>query len=89
MDKAGKMIRYKVSSFLDKYVDYKLTEQSKRDLNLFLATYYSNKLLKLKREYQDTEDQNSLRLGMLKYEKNIRYCLQQLFDIDHFSKVAQ
>ena len=51
MDKAGKMIRYKVSSFLDKYVDYKLAPQSKRDLNLFLATYYSNKLLKLKRDY--------------------------------------
>ncbi len=89
LDRAGKMIRYKVSSFLDKYVDFKLTQQSKRDLNLFLATYYSNKLLKLKREYQDTEDQNSMRLGLLKYEKNIRYCLQQLFEIDHFSKMPQ
>ena len=45
------MIPYKVSSFLDKYVDYKLAKESKRDLNMFLATYYSNKLLKLKKEY--------------------------------------
>jgi len=45
------MIRYKVSSFLDKYVFHKLALESKRDLHMFLATYYSNKLIKLKKDY--------------------------------------
>jgi len=42
LDQAGKMIRYKVSSFLDKYVENKLAEESRRDLNMFLACYYAS-----------------------------------------------
>lgn len=73
-----------VSSFIDKYVDLKLTKESKRDLNLFIATYYSSKLLSLKKEYLLSEDVTVLNKGLAKYEKNIRYCLQSLFDIDYY-----
>mmetsp|Transcript_8254 Transcript_8254/g.6152 ORF Transcript_8254/g.6152 Transcript_8254/m.6152 type:complete len:133 (-) Transcript_8254:76-474(-) len=56
LDQAGKLRRYKVSPFLDKYVQHKLALDSNRDFNMFLAYYYSNRLFKLKKEYQDTED---------------------------------
>lgn len=82
LDKAGKLKRYKVSPFIDKYVEQKLVPQSKRDLYMFLATYYCNKLIHLKKEYSINEDQNALNIGLVKYEKNIKYCIMKLFEID-------
>lgn len=56
LDKTGKLRRFKVSPFIDKYVEQKLTVQSKRELNMFLATYYANKLVKLKSQYSSSLD---------------------------------
>ena len=80
--------RFRVSTFLDKYVDQKLSVQSKRDLNMLIATYYKNKLLKFKRDYAKDSDQSVLQERLVKYEKNILYCLKQLFEIDSAAKTS-
>lgn len=69
------MRRFKVSPFIDKYVDQKLTKDSKRNLCMFIATYYSSKLLSLKKEFANTEDINALNSGFNKYEQNVRHCI--------------
>ena len=56
---------------------------------MFLATYYVNKLIKLKKQYAETQDQSILILAMQMYEKNIRKCIQRLFQVDYYDKVQE
>lgn len=49
---------------------------------MFLGTYYCNKLIHLKKEFSSNEDQQALAAGLVKYEKNIKHCVKQLFEID-------
>lgn len=76
--------RYKVTSFIDKFVHQKLADESKKDLHIFLATYFSNKLFIIKREFSKTGDRNELQYQLSKYEKNIRHCLRELFRMEYF-----
>ena len=50
---------------------------------MFLATYYKNKLIKLKKDYSNNDDKKALSVGLLKYEKNILFCMKELFDLDN------
>lgn len=43
---------------------------------MFIATYYSSKLLSLKKEFANTEDINALNSGINKYEQNVRHCIK-------------
>ncbi|CDW80630.1 nb-arc domain protein [Stylonychia lemnae] len=82
-DKAGKVKRFKVTPFIDKYVEQKLEQKSKRDLHIFLAIYYTNKLRSLKKEFSKNQDQKLLSQQLSKYEQNIVYCMKELFNMDY------
>lgn len=55
---------------------------------MFLATYYNNKLISMKKEFQRSGDVQTLALNLKRIEKNILFCMKELFNIDYYEVVA-